>query len=359
MKRTPVSIEEPNTLANIHFSDNAEEELAALTNELKLARIVPYLDKDASIPEHLKGALKDLAMVIVDLFSPSLPSLYSTPEETLRVVSRDINLSRFLRERGIIRLYMLTNSRVEIDEGTIRVFQSVNNPNTESPFRTQEEFLAWFCKEASVSRALIFLRFAAYDRLTKYFDYTLEDAFKVLTSKPSVISETIRSLASWTKEADTAYMDPDVAITLVNRLGDESLNSKDKIKEVATALKDETISAEEKVELTSELSELIKPYFKEVVEEVMAHDNARDASDMVKVGILKKPEINYYWNEEFDSLEVEIVRVGVDEETNEEYVSGVDRMLLLPDTRDLLPKEIKSDLVSRLPIKNKEVLTRF
>jgi hypothetical protein len=260
---------------------------------------------------------------------------------------------------------MLVNSRknmqvVDPDTGEIlseqrvRVFQTLTNPDNDSPFKTQEDFIGWFCREAKVSRAVVFLRFYAYDRLLTYFGYTLEEAFVILSSKPSVIIETLRSLAEWDKDANISHIDPDIAERIASRYNGTS----EEVREVVEALRTgDTLTNLEREELTHELAELIKEPFRQTLEELAAHDSSREATELVKSAILKAPEISYWWDVEVNALRIELVIKEYDETTEEERTVGVEQILLLPDTRTDLPEPIAKDLQRRLPIRNRETLT--
>lgn len=367
MNKPVLYTEEPSVLS-VHFSENAEEEIHTLMTELRLHSLLKLLSTDAEsreIPENLKKDLRHLTTQLVDMFSLNLPTLHKTPEETLRAVSRDVNLSRWLRERGIMRLYLLVNSRKEVnifdentgeilDAYTVQTFQTLNNPYTESPFKTQEEFVNWFCKEASVSRATIYLRFYAYNRLIQYFEYPAEEAFKILTSKPSVIIQTLRSIATWSKDTDVVHIDPDVALRLAER---HNGNMLEEAKELVAAIKDDGTTNIERYSLERDLIDLVKPAFRDAIEEVAAHDNVHDASELVNIAILNKPEISYWWDEEVNSLRIQLVIKQLNEDTGEESIVNIESILLLPDTRDALPEPIIRDLLERLPIRNRESLT--
>jgi len=356
-----------NSVYGLTFSDDAETEVQTLIDDLRLLKLLDYVsNNDGALPEELKDDLKAITTVLADMFSPGLPMPHRTPEETIRAVSRDVNLSRWLRERGIMRLYILVNSRKNmqvtdpetgevLEEYRVKVFQTLDNPYTESPFKTQEDFLGWFCKEAKVSRAVVFLRFYAYDRLVTYFGYTLEEAFKILTSKPSVIIETLRSLAEWDKNANISYINPDIAM----RIAERHNGSNEEIKELAQTLRDVdgTLTNIEKAELTAELAEQIREPFRKTIEELAAHDSSREATELVKSAILRIPEVSYWWDIEMDALRIEVVHKEYDELEEAEHVTGVEQILLLPDTRESLPIEAKRDLQKRLPLRNRESLT--
>jgi hypothetical protein len=182
---------------SISFTDNPEQEVLRLGNELKLSNIVQKLNSPEPLSDDVRGDIKDLLWVVTDLFNTTLPILDSSPEETLRKASRDVNLSRLLRERGMARLYLLSQSKKTIEvydeknellqEVKVNVFQTLKDPYSGAPFKTQKDFLAWFCKDAKVSRALVFIRFGTYNKLTTSLGYSLEEAFNIVITKPTVI----------------------------------------------------------------------------------------------------------------------------------------------------------------------------
>ena len=122
------------------------------------------------------------------------------PLEALRLASRDIALGRVLRERGIFRVFLIMHNKS---------YSSLENPDTGEPFARQEDFIKWFSETAGVSRALLFLRTAAISRLLT-LGHTIEDAYRMMVRKPTVIQESIRSLGEWDGD-QLVSVNPDIA----------------------------------------------------------------------------------------------------------------------------------------------------
>jgi hypothetical protein len=344
---------------DIRFTDSAEEEVGLLIKELELSALVGYILKH-DLPPELKGTLVQLIQVVTDLFSTELPELSDDPETTLRVVSRDINLSRILRERSIFRLYRLLHEKTWVDAFTgavidspthsqdavaISIYQTFRNPNTGAPFATQEEFIGWLCESAHITRALIFQRMAAIDRLTNALGFSLQEAYRIILSKPSVIQQTLRDLARWDKQGGLEDVDPAVAMHIARRVAPERVDDLRSLAEQAGEIP----------EARELLKEAVRPMIASILSEVAAHDRAKDAMDWIKHDILMRPEITYAWDEESNVLMVVYHSRNVDPQTGEEYTSPPLSIPFVPDILDL-PREVKADLVRRLPIRNRNEL---
>lgn len=339
---------------SITFTDNAEQELKQLADELQLVPIVKYMSNNKEIPEEFQKLVVGMVDTLSDMFGSGIPVVSSDPIHTLRVASRDINLSKVLRERGIVRLYMMAKSYTDVeipslDGGTetvqVKTYQTLINPDSErgENFGTQEDFLGWFCRSAHVSRALVFMRFAAYDRLMK-LEYSLEEAFKILITKPSVITRTIEKLASYNKDGSIKEIDPEVARSMAKKVltGEEQ----DYLLELA-----ERVIEEGNPEDILDMYDASIPAIRKILEEVAMHDSARDAGEMVEVDILNAPEISYGWDHGIGGLAIQMIKKGYDE-NDDQYISSIYNTILLPDTMDELPKEILDDLVRRIPIRS-------
>jgi hypothetical protein len=347
---------------SITFTENPEQEVLRLGNELKLKNIVEQLNSGKALSETFKEDIKDLLWIITDLFTTSLPILDSSPEETLRKASRDVNLSRLLRERGMARLYLLSQSKKTIevyDEQNqlvqnikVNVFQTIKDPYSGDPFKTQQDFLAWFCKDAKVSRALVFIRFGTYLKLTTALGYTLEEAFNIIITKPTVIKDALEGIGQWEK-GRLLGINPDIAKNLVHNI----LPVGDELREQIECLADDVIDAhnrgdeEEEYRLADELANMSVPAIRKLIEELATHESVRDATKLVKNDILKSPEIGYWWDDYLVGIKVELIVKGVDE-NGTERINDIYTVTLLPDSKEKLPEEIVKDLSKRLSIRN-------
>jgi len=328
----------------VRFTDTAEQEVAALVEEMKLIPLVDYVRKskeDETLPPELSKLLTSMVNVLKDIFSIDLPDI-SDPETTLRTISRDINLSRILRERGLFRLHRLVNST---DEHGIPLFMSLNNPIFGHPFAKQEEFIGWFCEEAHVSRGTVFMRMAAIDR-TLALGFTLPEAFNLILRKPFIIGETLHLLAEhdvvkWDGN-QISDIDPDKVLKLAQQVNPQA--AEDIRPLVDMAYEDEGA--------LNKLKDAVKPILASLLTEVSLHERSKEALAHVKHEVLSIPEISYSWEKDGDYLVVELQRKEIDPETGEEEVTQPIVVPFIPDVA-MLPAEVKADLLRRLPIKNR------
>lgn len=321
-----------------HFTETAEEEIKNLLTDMRIMQVVASLQSGEDIPEDLRGHVLGMVALVADIFSVDLPSIDKDPNVTLQLVSREINLSRLLRERGLFRLYRL----LRVQEDGVPLFMTRINPNTGSPFAKQEEFVGWFCQEAHVARGLVFQRLATIDRLLS-LGMTLEDAFATVLTKPYAIRETMNMVVTkFGKTGDIETVNPDVISQVANRIMPGEAKG-------IRALADKAI--EDPDEYMEEFVEASKPVVQALVKEVAQSDRAKDAMEFVKHDLLKRPEIVYRWDMESEMLLVELTRKDVDENGNE-HIAEIITIPFVPDTLDL-PIEIKHDLLRRLPIHNR------
>lgn len=327
---------------NISFTETAEQEINALVTEMNLVPLARYITTNQEVlPAELKGLIGPLLSVIMDIFSTETPTADIDPEATLRSISRDINLARLLRERGLFRLYRLLH--LKTPDG-VPIFMTVLNPDTGNPFSKQEDFIGWFCSAAKVARSLVFMRLMTIDR-TIQLGFTLDDAFGLIVTKPWVIRETLNMVASWEK-AELVHINPEVAVSLAERLSPST----------ATEIKQLAADSEESPESKEKFLEASKPVIANLLREVASHEHSKDALDFVRHDLLRQPEINYLWDEEGGYLVVEMVRIQVDDNGNES-IAGITSIPFVPEMDEgTLPAEILRDLLKRLPIKNRNTL---
>lgn len=318
----------------ITFTDTAEEEITHLVKEMHLVPIAENLVKEAS--PVLKEHLSQLLSVIADLFSVDLPTIEKNPEDTLRSVSRDINLSRLLRERGLFRLYRLLHHK----ENNVPMFMTLLNPATGSPFLNQEEFIGWFCEEAHVARSLVFMRIRAIERLLT-IGLDLNEAFNTVISKPYAVQDTLHKVASWDK-GQIKSVDPDVAIQITRKVSPELAPE---IERLAAAAKDNDPDASDM------LKDAIKPVLFELMGEITAMPRAKDATQYVQ-DVLLQPVVGYEWDVDTNVLLVHYQRREIDPENGVEITTNPVVVPFVPDVVDL-PKDVVDDLFRRLPIRNK------
>ncbi len=337
----------------IKFSENAQEELSLLANEMHLGKILEAIGSQGQIPEALKDDLRSLLLMVTDLFGTDLPPVEADPMETLRLASRDINLSRILRERGLFRLYRLLNTKVEsVDEhgivSRLPIFQTQKNPDTGEIFRRREDFIGWFCHAANVARATVFMRMATIDHMLG-LDIPLDEAYQLILAGPSAMRDLLNTVAEWDRE-DLVDIKPEVAERLADHLLPEKV---ERVRELGEIINNEDASLEDVDEAREELAQTMRPAIAELAREVAAHPSIKDAMEMVRIDIAGKPEINYRWDPKKEEFTWEVVRRKKDPQGTE-YISEVlnGRMIMEP----ILPPELKQDMVTRLPLKNREVI---
>ena len=336
----------------VSFTENAEEELVRFSKELDLSKLLNLVYLQKEIPEDLQYLISNLVTTMDDMFSLGLPTLEEDPQQTLVRASRDINLAKILRERGLVRLYLVVKSKAkmeipvgefgEMQEVEVKTFQTMQDEEG-NQFTTQEKFLGWFCAAAHVSRALTFQRFAAYDRLKKV-GFTLEEAHTLIMTKPSVITRTIDKLVDWGPGGEVNDINPEVARSLAKT----SLAGEEQ-KELL-ALVDKVIEYEDPEDIIDMVDKTL-PAIRNIIEEVAAHDSARDATFMIDNDILNAPEIKYAWDHQLGGLVIEMIIKGVDE-NGAEHIADIYKTIMLPDSMEELPREILDDLVRRVPIRS-------
>ena len=335
--------------AIIQFSENATQELVMLTQEMRLKSLIESIGPGSTIPEDLKGDIRQLLTLLVDLFGTDLPSIDPDPMETLRLASRDINLSRVLRERGLFRVFQLVTSTVNTASGqTIPAYRMQINPVTGEFFASQEEFLGWFCKEAQVARSLVFMRMAAINRLQS-LGIPLEEVYQIVLSRPYAMGEVVKEVADWDK-GEMLGIKPEVAPRLAERLAPDKVVE---VQALTNVLQDEDASLEEKAQAREVLAETLRPALRDLVRQVAGHQNTKDAMDWVRHDVAGKPEIRYFYDPEHNWFKAEVVIKALDP-NGTEYIKEIKEVCLIPDP--YMPEELRRDLVQRLPIRNRESL---
>lgn len=334
----------------IAFPETATQELISLQNDLRIAKLLEYISPGSPLPDDVKAELRGLTGTLADMFGTSIPGIEEDELfATLQLVTRDLNIGKILRERGLFRLWrMLRTKRTVVDEVTrefleLPAFMLETNPDTGGPFTRQEEFIRWFCREAKVARALVFMRVATLDRMIA-LGIPEQEAYEIVLEKPFVIREALNSLASWEK-GEMLSVDPALAIRIAARALPERAAE---VQELAEAM-GQTDDLLEQADLQDQLVEMIKPAVANLVREVGAHDNARDAMDFVRHDVIQKPEVIYRWDHNKNHLIVEYIRKAKDP-YGTEYVAEVTTIPFIPDI-DVLPQAVVEDLNERLPIR--------
>jgi len=325
----------------VRFTDDAEQEVNVFLQDLDIPNLLELISSEDTTADTMKQRTALLLKNVVDMFSINLPQVTGTENELdLRKVSRDVNLSKLLRERAVFRFYRL----LQVKNGGTPFYMHVINPDTDVPFAKQEEFVGWVCSHAHVSRGFIFQRIATIDRALS-LGFSLDDVFKLVLSKPYAIQETLHEIGKWERGTGRLLsINPDVVMKIADHL---TPGQNDDVQLVVDNAKDNP----DQQEAQDKLTEAAKPIISGLLRQVASHERAKDALDFVKYDILEKPEINYRWNVELGALEVEYI-VTTKDENGTNYISQVLSIPFIPDIKEL-PVEVRDDLVRRLPIKNR------
>lgn len=326
------------TPISVPFTESAEEEANRFITEVRLTRLANVLNSDQPLPQEDKEIIAELVVMIVDMFGIELPHVEADNfEDELRKVSRDLNLSRILREKALARLYILSQTT---HEDGYYLYQDFINPYTNSPFTNKTDLLNWFTRDAGVSRALVYLREATYRKLAE-LGYGVEPAFKLIVTKPYVIKEVLNELAEW-EDGALVDMTPEVAIRLAEQYLDE-----DEAEEIKELVQDDSPEARQ------EWMERIKPAIGSLVEEVAHHESAKGAMKMVREDILEKPEIIYEWNDHLEGIKIRATIRSINEAGERVIVYDEDIVVGRVDSNEEMPHVIWQDLMERLPVRGK------
>lgn len=317
------------------FTDDAQTEVKRTLLDMGLID-VSSLAKD-------EPRLHQFLAYIAEIFSTSLPELTGELDQDLMRVSRDINLSRLFRNRGIMLFYRLLNENIE----GVPVYQYFNNPYTDSPFRNRTEFIDWFSKDAHISRDIIFRNIAAIDRSLE-LDLSIEQAYEYLNKYAHAFRETLKNVLIWDDETRRKLVgiDPDIALNVAEHVDSGDPERLEMIADLAHRAKDGDESAQEV------LLDEMKPSIVRLLDEITDQASAKDAMSFVKHDILVKPEITYRWIPEGSYIEITMVNKSI-ATTGEEFTDKILSVCLLLDYEGELPQEIVDDVIRRLPIVNR------
>lgn len=326
---------------SIHFTESPQEEIVLLSRELQLYQVAEGLlnHREGPLSDDVRSAVVQMIATIGDMFSSELPDIDPDPEITLRMVSRDINTARILRERGIFRFYRLTRA---LDRGGAPTYLSLNNPITGSPFAKQEEFISWFCSEARVSRAMVFMRFSTIERMES-LGFDLPTIYSMVGQRPFAIQDTLKSLASWSRDQITG-VDGDILVQVAERV----------LPEQAAELEALVEAARDNPELAAELHDAARPVIAAVLDQVAKQGSSKDALDFLHHDLLGRPAIEYNLDAESGVLTVSYIPKRRDEQGNE-YELPAQHIPFIPDRKEV-PDAVLADLARRLPLRNKHLL---
>lgn len=328
-----------NTQIQAVFSDTAEEEVRRLMDDIELAKTFEDIKTAKEISPELRTKMTNVLLTFAEVFSIKVPDVINNDIDlTLEMASRDINLSKLLRERGLFRIFRLINIK---DENGSPIYMGMLNPNTGEPFLRMEDLIGYFCEASHVSRSLVFQRLATINKCIS-LGMSMDKAFATIITKPYAITETLNLIGMKVGD-DLSEINPDIAKKLVNKYRDNSIveESDDDTDEE----KDDSDFIPSDTQVRFAITSLL--------DEVASHDRVKEVLDYVRHDVLKKPEISYKWDKESDSLVVELIRKTVTDD-GREYVSQILSIPFYPDTKDALPDEIRADLLKRLPIQNRE-----
>lgn len=328
---------------NIRFTETAKDTADSVIRSLDLLPLMKAV-KDEETPKEVKDAISNLLIAISDIFETALPNIEGTTEENLLKISRDLSLSKLLRERGLFRMYRLTTEFVN----NIPIWSYFLNPLIGEPFPSREKFIDWFVAEAHVSRGMLYQRLADIKRLLA-LGFNLEQAYEVVLTKPYVISSALKMIASWDENNDVADIDPAVVLMTAKKIADRI--DPTLLPRITEMSENSITDPEERGRLTQEAI----PVLRELMNELADHDRAKDAMKMLKNDILLMPEITYMWEDETPALMVTLILKRLDPETGEEHELPPLVVPFIPDVA-VLPEEIRQDIIKRLPIANRKFL---
>jgi hypothetical protein len=319
----------------IHFTETANEELHRLYDELQISKLVEALHS-GKIPQNLQDVIIPLTTTIVDLFGTATPAIGIDPIEALKAASRDINLSRILRERGLFRLYRLLNT----DDGVTGqpLWKSLTDPDTDMEFNRREDMIGWFCRSAKVSRSVVFMRMATIEKLCG-LGFTLDEAYQTILTKPYAIRETLNEVAEW-HNGELDFVDTDIALRLAEKFLPMQI---DQVKQLVDQIESGNDRAQD------ELTDMMRPAIRNLVKEIATHEHTMDAMDFVRNDIAGKPEINYSWNYEKDMLIAEVIIKG--RKNGTDYIKDIQNHHFFCE--ELINSDLRTDIIIRLPIKNR------
>jgi hypothetical protein len=325
----------------IPFTESAQAELKRLYDELQIGDIVDAL-RNGSLPEETQALIVPLTTTILDLFGQGTPTIGIDPISTLKSASRDINLSRILRERGIFRLFRLLNTN---DDHNVPLFHSLTDPDTGAEFTRREDMIGWFCKSAKVSRSLVFMRLGTIEKLLG-LGWSLDDCYHTLLTKEYAIRETLLEVAEW-HSGELDYVDPGIAARLAEKFltGEEQAQ----VFQLVDIIADPAVDKEEKNDAQDRLTDAVRPAITKLVQEVAAHDDVKGAMEFVRNDIAGKPEISYSWDYERGELVQEVIIKG--NKDGDEYIKEIKTNRFVPEM-PVVP-QARLDLTTRLPIRNR------
>lgn len=320
----------------IRFSENPRDELANVVEELELLKIVQALESNpGGVTDDARKQLYKFVQAFGDLFSVKLPvgvDIYTD----LRRAARDLQLSRLLRERGLARLFIAASYK---NAQGVPLYMQLKDTSTGAFFAKQEDFIDWFCREAGVSRAMVFMRKKTYERLIR-LGMSMSEAFEMVMTKPYTILKVLDDMGTWGKGGALLSISDHTAQSLGNLLpeGDDR-------DAITAAIEDQDEAA---------LLEAVRPALRNLLEEVASHATAKDARDFVEHDVLSRPEIKAWWDQELDCLVIQANIMDTDAKGNQ-FLASTETIRFLPDTPALNPV-IRFWLIDRLPIRNRDSL---
>ncbi len=363
-----VPIHKPITIT---FYESAQEEIEQLTEEMELWKTIQMLHDGEELTPKLRQNLLGISLLFADIINTGLPAIDIDPQVTLQVINRDFKLGKILKEKGMFRLFRLAKQTVNLDLTTNQVlsdneaelirkdypesiakvpaYTTLINPDTNEPFKTQEEFVGWFCREAHVSRGVVFGRMAMIRKILN-LGVSLEKAFSIIVTKPTTIRNILDEVVETWDNGRISKVDPDIAVQVAQKLS-PNVDSVLEIAEIATEAK----LNPENEEAQQQLIEHYKPLVTQLLDEAAANPSSIDAMDWVTRDVLLQPEIDYYFDEKTSALKVEYTIYKHDMD-GLRYKEDVKYILFIPETPLEVPKDVIIDLVTRLPIKNRSML---
>lgn len=334
-----------NSLMKLTFLDDPEQELVRISQELGLAKAIQLLETGST-----KGLSKEDSVNILEviqqvesLFSVTVPRDEDNVIDSLSNIAKQYHWSKLLREKALVALFRLIHLKVA--NSGIPLVATLLHPDTGTPF-DETSFTFWFCKQAAITSTTAFQRMSAYRKMLG-IGYSLEEAFRLVITKPYLIQDTLNNLAKYDALGRITNVNPAVATSVSQRLGGDNTEEIQKI--AAETAANNTPSNQAK------LIEAYTPMLRKAVEEVAAHPSPRDAATFVTSDLLGKPGI-FYTIEHGGVLVVTIVTKTIDGAND---IEETHRIPFIPKTNDGVPVAIIEDLLERLPIRNRREAEGF
>lgn len=316
----------------LYFNDDPETELRRLQDELGLIPLLDMLEASITNKQEIEEETKARIYIALDtvqkMFSVEVPQASDSPTTELNVIARGYHWSKLLREKALVALYRFVY--LVKDESGLPFIATQTHPDTGVPF-DETTFVHWFCQSAFINSSTAFQRLSTYKKLAQ-LGYDINKSFEIVISKPYLIRSALNSLAEFSPSGEVTKVNPEVAIEVSRKVDGKEIQG---LVEANSSQHD--------------LIEAFKPVMRQVIEQVAAHPNPKEASKFFEQDVLGKPSISYAI-EEGGVLSVTMVSKIIEGDTYDETII---RIPFIPHTNEGVPLDVIEDLIKRLPIRNR------